>query len=227
MTHHTSTYIQPETILIVDDDPAHRDSLMRIFLRANYEIESAANGHAAIEWLKNKEFSIVLTDLIMPNIDGIAIIQASKKIQPDTPILLMTAYSSLENAVAAMREGAYNFLAKPIRRNELLLAIEKALEFRKLSSENTSLKKILNTHHHEKQMMDTISVNSHQNTYPISAEIVPFRVGMTLEQIEEAMIRATLESVQGDKPKAAKILGIGLRTLYRKIEQFNIGLEPN
>ncbi len=127
-------------ILVVDDEASHRDSLRRIFERAGYEVVVAADGTSAIEVLRSQTLQIVLTDLVMPRMDGLELLKAARTLQPEADVLLMTAYGTVENAVAAMREGAYDFISKPIKRGEVLGCIERCLEKQALVVENRSLK---------------------------------------------------------------------------------------
>jgi two-component system response regulator HydG len=127
-------------ILVVDDEPEHRDSLRRIFERAGYAVDTALDGAAALERLRSGPYSVVLTDLVMPRLDGLALLKAAHTVQPETDVVLMTAYGTVENAVDAMREGAYDFITKPVKRAELLAVVERALEKQALLVENRALK---------------------------------------------------------------------------------------
>ena len=127
-------------ILVVDDEPAHRDSLRRIFERAGHEVVVAADGDEAIALLQREAVHVVLTDLVMPKRDGTAVLKAAKAAQPEADVILMTAYGTVENAVQAMRDGAYDFLTKPTRRGEVLACLERVLERQRLIGENRALK---------------------------------------------------------------------------------------
>src|SRR5689334_22264292 len=115
-------------ILVVDDEPSHRDSLRRIFERAGHEVVTADDGERALELLRSEAHApttagrvdVILTDLVMPRMDGQALLKAAKTVQPDIDVVVMTAYGTVENAVAAMREGAYDFITKPTKRGEVL-----------------------------------------------------------------------------------------------------------
>ncbi len=133
----------PARILVVDDEPEHRDSLRRIFQRAGYEVLVAEDGSVALEVLQREAVQCVLTDLVMPRMDGQALLKAARAVQPEADVILMTAYGTVEHAVAAMREGAYDFITKPVRRGEVLAAIERSLERQALVVENRSLKREL------------------------------------------------------------------------------------
>ena len=128
------------TILVVDDEAPHRDSLRRIFERAGHRVLVAEDGAAALEVLRAEPVDVVLTDLVMPRMDGHALLRATKTVRPECDVVLMTAYGTVENAVAAMREGAYDFITKPVRRAEVLAAIDRVLEKQALLVENRSLR---------------------------------------------------------------------------------------
>lgn len=130
----------PARLLVVDDEPEHRDSLRRIFQRAGYDVLVAEDGAQALEVLQREAVSVVLTDLVMPRLDGQALLTAARAVQPEADVVLMTAYGTVENAVVAMREGAYDFITKPVRRGEVLAVVERCLERQALVVENRSLK---------------------------------------------------------------------------------------
>ena len=127
-------------ILVVDDEAAHRDSLRRIFERAGHEVALAKDGAEAQSFFKTHAVDVILTDLVMPNADGLSVLQAVKAQGNDVDVVLMTAYGNVENAVQAMRQGAADFLTKPTRRGELLACLDRVLERRRLLSENRALK---------------------------------------------------------------------------------------
>ncbi|MCC7075370.1 MAG: sigma-54-dependent Fis family transcriptional regulator [Deltaproteobacteria bacterium] len=127
-------------ILVVDDEPSHRDSLRRIFERAGHEVLVADDGEHALELLRREPVHVVLSDLVMPRMDGQALLKAAKTVQPELDVVMMTAYGTVENAVAAMREGAYDFITKPTKRGEVLAVIGRALERQALLEENRALR---------------------------------------------------------------------------------------
>ncbi|NMO16999.1 sigma-54-dependent Fis family transcriptional regulator [Pyxidicoccus fallax] len=128
------------TVLVVDDDRANLDSVSRIFQRENMATLSAANGTEALDLLRRPEVAVMVTDLMMPNMDGQELLRAARAIRPDVEVVLMTAYGTVETAVAAMKDGAYDFITKPLKRHALVKAVQKALEKRALVAENQSLK---------------------------------------------------------------------------------------
>jgi two-component system response regulator HydG len=127
-------------ILVVDDEPAHRESLRRIFERAGHQVTLASDGEEAIRLLQITAVDVVLTDLVMPRVDGRMVLQAALAARPGLDVVLMTAYGNVENAVAAMREGAKDFLTKPARRGELLACVDRILDRQRLVAENRALR---------------------------------------------------------------------------------------
>jgi two-component system response regulator HydG len=127
-------------ILVVDDEAAHRDSLRRIFERAGHEVTVAKDGDEALVLLGRVPVDIILTDLVMPRVDGRTVLSTALKLRPEADVVLMTAYGNVENAVAAMRDGAKDFLTKPTRRGELLACVDRLLERQRLMAENRALR---------------------------------------------------------------------------------------
>ena len=130
-------------ILVADDDPGLRESLERALIRDGYRVVTATDGTAALERLQSGGIDLVLTDLKMPGLNGIELLRAAKAISPDVAVILLTAFGTVEEAVKAMKEGAYDFLTKPFRREQLLKLIDKALERRSLIAQNRDLRQQL------------------------------------------------------------------------------------
>lgn len=129
-----------KTILIVDDDKNTRESIARV-LSNNYITYTASNGQVAIETLnKNDDIDIVLTDMMMPEMDGIELLEEIRSTNNDIAVILITGYSSIESAVDAMRKGAYDYITKPLDLNKLEITIKNALEHKRLRLENILLK---------------------------------------------------------------------------------------
>src|SRR5438045_3066432 len=131
---------EPATLLLVDDEPANLDSLERIFAREWYRTQRAATGAAALALLRDRPADVVLTDLMMPGMSGQELLRAVRAVAPDAEVVLMTAYGTVEAAVAAMKDGAYDFLTKPLKRHAVLKSVAQALEKRRLVLENKQLR---------------------------------------------------------------------------------------
>ena len=133
----------PATLLVADDDPGVRESLERTLTREGYRVVLASDGRAALERVQAGGIDLIVTDLKMPGLTGLDLLRAAKAITPDVDVILLTAFGTVEEAVKAMKDGAYDFLTKPFRREQLLKLIDKALERRDLIEQNRALKKEL------------------------------------------------------------------------------------
>jgi two-component system response regulator HydG len=127
-------------ILIVDDEPAIVESLTKIFRREGMTVLSATDGNAGLDLLRKHRVGVLLTDLMMPQTTGMDLLRAAKTIAPETEVVLMTAYGTVETAVDAMKEGAYDFVTKPLKRAHVVRIVRNALEKQSLLVENRSLK---------------------------------------------------------------------------------------
>ncbi|HME91552.1 MAG TPA: response regulator, partial [Myxococcaceae bacterium] len=105
------------TVLVVDDDQANLESVSRIFQRESLPALTAAGGKEALELLRRPEVAVMVTDLMMPGMDGQELLRAARALRPDVEVVLMTAYGTVETAVAAMKDGAYDFITKPLKRH--------------------------------------------------------------------------------------------------------------
>ncbi len=136
------------TVLIVEDDASNRTSLEKIFKREGFRIFAAEEGKAALDICRNHRVHVVLTDLMLPGMSGIDVIRALKTISPHAEVVVMTAYGTVETAVEAMREGAYDFVEKPLKRMEIVKSVRKAAERHALLAENRTLRKELSALRH-------------------------------------------------------------------------------
>ncbi|MCG5054800.1 MAG: sigma-54 dependent transcriptional regulator [Myxococcales bacterium] len=133
-------------ILVVDDEPGIVDSLRKVFERESLRVVTARNGAEALEVLRREAVAVMLTDLMMPGMSGLDLLRACRQLSPETETVLMTAYGTVENAVEAMKDGAYDFVTKPIKRAHITRAVAKALEKQSLVRENRSLREQLAAH---------------------------------------------------------------------------------
>src|SRR5438874_959753 len=127
-------------ILLVEDKESLRRVLRLTLESAGYSVAEAEDARAAAQALAREPFRLVLTDLRMPHGSGLDVLRASKEANADAPVVLMTAYGSIDEAVQAMKDGAHDFLQKPVDSNHLLLLIERALEQVRLRTENILLR---------------------------------------------------------------------------------------
>src|ERR1043165_3482869 len=127
-------------VLVVDDEPAIVESLTKIFRREGFTVLSATDGTQGLDVLRKHRVGVLLTDLMMPQTSGMDLLRAAKTIAPETEVVLMTAYGTVETAVDAMKEGAYDFVTKPLKRAHVVRIVRNALEKQSLLVENRSLK---------------------------------------------------------------------------------------
>ena len=127
-------------VLVVDDEAANRKVLERILVREGLDVLHAADGREAVTVLRGSTPDLMLTDLKMPGMSGLELMQVARTLDPDLEVIVMTAFGTVETAVEAMKEGAWDFVTKPLRRAEIVKAVRKALEKRLLVRENRQLR---------------------------------------------------------------------------------------
>ncbi len=115
-------------ILVVDDDEFVCSSLKWLLADEGYDVETASDGKTALGVLSRQSFDLVLTDLMMPDVDGLAVLRETKRVSPNTAVIILTGYGTLEAAMSALKEGAYDFLTKPCDDGEMRYKIQGALE---------------------------------------------------------------------------------------------------
>jgi two-component system response regulator HydG len=134
-------------ILVVDDQEIMRDSLAAILVREGHELVAAGDGPAAVARLSaGPRFDLLITDLKMPRMTGIELLAESKRLRPDLPVVLMTAFATVQTAVEAMKLGAYDYIQKPFDGEEIKLLVERTLEHNRLIRENAALRSMAETH---------------------------------------------------------------------------------
>ena len=134
------------SVLVVDDDPAHRTMLRTLLTGWGYAIDEADDGSTAIERVHERAFDLIMMDIRMVKVSGLQALAEIKALNPAIPIIIMTAYSSVESAVEALKSGAYDYLTKPLDFDELRLVMERAMEHSHLREENRLLRETLGVH---------------------------------------------------------------------------------
>jgi two-component system response regulator HydG len=186
-------------LLIVDDEAEHLQSLRRLFEREKTTVHTAPSGELALDIVRKEPVNVILTDLMMPGLSGQELLKAARAVRPEIDVIVMTAYATIENAVEAMREGAYDFIQKPFKSALALRVVERALERQALRAENVMLRREL-------------------------AENAPTSVrGRPIIGRSPAMV-ATMETVQQAAPSTATVLlygesGTGKELVARAIHE--------
>jgi two-component system response regulator HydG len=124
------------TVLVVDDDSAHRTMLKTLIGGWGYAVSEADDGSTAVEKIKDTAFDLVLMDVRMVKVSGLEALETIKAVNPAIPVIIMTAYSSVETAVKALKQGAHDYLTKPLDFDKLRLTIDRAMEHTRLKEEN-------------------------------------------------------------------------------------------
>jgi DNA-binding NtrC family response regulator len=132
-----------ENILVVEDEDVARKNLEHILKKEGYGVISVNNGVKALDLLKERPFDLVLTDLKMERVDGLEVLRVSRQLQPHTEVVMITGYATVNSAVEAMQEGAYHYVAKPYKIDQVRKIVKEALLKRRLQLENLELKETL------------------------------------------------------------------------------------
>ena len=131
----------PEKLLIVDDEPDMLKLLSMIIReKTPYEVTTTNNPLEALDFVKKGGFDMVIADLKMPGLDGIELLDAVKRVDQDIPVIIITAYGTVESATETIEKGGFDFITKPFRKEQILMTIDKALKWLKLQRENKMLK---------------------------------------------------------------------------------------
>jgi two-component system response regulator PilR (NtrC family) len=134
------------TILVIDDEEIMREILETLLVREGYQVRAATNAAEGLELARTLPFDAAIVDMMMPGMDGISALDELKKIDDDLPVLMITAFASVENAIAAMKRGAFDYITKPFKNEEVLVVLRNALAQRRLVAENRALRQNLQAH---------------------------------------------------------------------------------
>lgn len=134
-------------ILVIDDEAVIRDGVKRILERSGMDVSTSSGGRTALAMIQETDFDLVVTDLKMPGMNGIEVLKAIKVLQPEVPVIIITGYSTVDTAVDAMKNGAFDYIAKPFTPEQITEKVGKALAQKEVLTENLLLKKELREHH--------------------------------------------------------------------------------
>jgi DNA-binding NtrC family response regulator len=137
------------SILVIDDEEIMREILETLLTREGYDVRLAANGAEGLELAKSLPFDAAIVDVMMPGMDGVQTLDELKKLDDDLPVLMITAFASVENAINAMKRGAFDYITKPFKNDEVLVVLRNAVERRRLVAENTALRQNLQAQYHK------------------------------------------------------------------------------
>ena len=138
------------TILVVDDEEIMREILETLLTRDGYEVRLAASGAEGLELARSRAFDAAVVDVMMPGgMDGIATLDELRRVDEDLPVVMITAYASVESAIAAMKTGAFDYITKPFKNEEVLVVLRNAVERRRLVTENRTLRQNIQERYHK------------------------------------------------------------------------------
>src|SRR5690606_12668791 len=136
----------PGTILVIDDEEVMREVLDALLSREGYDVRLASDGHAGLELARTMAFDAAIVDVMMPGIDGLTVLSELKAIDEDLPVVMVTAFASVETALTAMKKGAFDYVTKPFKNDEVAAVVRNAVERTRLQRENRILKQNLQSH---------------------------------------------------------------------------------
>jgi len=186
-------------ILVVDDDQLTRKSLEHFLKRTGFTVLLAEGGREALEKMSDN-VAVVLLDLLMPDLSGLDCLRRFRRDYPDTQVVMLSGVGEIQDAVTAMKEGAFEYLTKPWNEEELLARLRQAAQIWQLIRDNRRLRRVLETTGDESLGM----------------------AGMTLAEIERLALLDTLKACNGSRAGAARMLGLSEKTIYNKIKRYGL-----
>ena len=192
-------------ILVVDDEESLRFFITRGLKKAGYDIDAVSDGRSAIERLSDVSYDVVLTDIVMPDVSGLDVLGAVHEMDKDAVVILMTAHGTVENAIDALRQGAFDYLTKPFELKELLVTIDRGLERRTVERENRKLRFLVNKR---------LETKPEENGGIASAR----------REWERSFIKDLLKKTRGNVTRAAALAQISRPNLHKKIR--SLGINP-
>lgn len=199
-----------EQILIIEDEQIARENLEHILVKEGYKVTAVESGTKGLSLIKSREFDLIITDYRMKKIDGMQILELSRGLAPFTEVIMVTGYATVDNAVMAMKEGAYHYVAKPYKIDEVRGIVKQALLKRSLQMENKALRQMIN----QKNLMPEIIGNS----------VSMAHVKKTIAQVAQTDISVIIlgESGTGKEIVARAIHSLSSRSSHEMVA-FNCG----
>lgn len=137
------------SVLVIDDEEIMREILEALLVREGYAVRLASSGAEGLELARSLPFDAVITDMMMPGVDGLHVLDELHKHDDELPVIMITAFASMENAIAAMKRGAFDYITKPFKNDEVLVVLRNAVERRRLMAENVTLRQNLQARYHK------------------------------------------------------------------------------
>jgi DNA-binding NtrC family response regulator len=203
-----------QRVLVVDDDPEIRKLLVELLRSAGFEALQAANGAEGLARFQQDSPSAVLLDVNMPGMDGMQVLREARRLDPSTPIILVTAQRGIGSAIEAVKEGAYDYITKPFENDDLILTVRRALESKRLRQENQTLRSRVELLG-DADPAGAIGLLDGNRSFK---EIVRH----SLVKVEREVLQQALKQTGGNKAKAARILRIDYKTIHTKTKEYGL-----
>jgi len=194
----------PVRVLVVDDEESVRFFLTRALAKAGYAVDAAPDGQVAIDLLGRTPYDVVLTDLVMPGLTGLDVLAAVHEMDKESIVILMTAHGTVENAIDALRKGAFDYITKPFETKELLVTVERGLERREVERENRKLRFLVNKRLDEDHEDDEGGIAAARREW------------------ERSYISDLLRKTHGNVTKAAELAQISRPNLHKKLRHLGL-----
>jgi DNA-binding NtrC family response regulator len=232
----------PVSVLVADDEESMRFFLVKTLKRAGYRVTAANNGREAVDRVVEGSFDLLLVDLKMPEMDGIEVLEAVKKISSDTVVILMTGYGTVENALEAMKRGAADYVTKPFHTDAILMCVERALERRRTVRENLRLRHLVEETPSaatptpptrttppvpsvdERRLAETLADTVRARGGPAPSPDRPPELRETVRLVEWLYVEEALRRHRGNVSAAAREAGISRPNFHRKLRE--LGFDP-
>src|SRR3990172_11474877 len=192
------------SVLVIDDEEIMREILEALLTREGYAVRLAGQAQEGLELARTVPFDAAIVDVMLPGMDGIAVLDELKKLDEDLPVVMITAFASVENAIAAMKRGAFDYITKPFKNDEVLVVLKNAIERRQLVDENKALRQNLQAHSHRFGEIIGRSARMRQ-VFPLGFEAAPSRTTILINGEsgtgKELIARAVhTNSARSDRP---------------------------
>jgi len=174
-------------VLVVDDEPSIREMLAEVLELEGYEVRAAADGRAALELVANLHFDLVLTDLKMPRVGGIELLEQLEQVSPSTVAVIMTGFGTVETAIGAMKRGAHDYILKPFKLDEVLTVVERAVAQKRMQAENLRLKQALSLHKVSEAISTSLSLD----------QVLGTMVETCLDELRASLVTTWLDDGEG------------------------------
>jgi two-component system response regulator PilR (NtrC family) len=191
-----------ERILIVDDEQEMRDLLAKVLEKNGYQVATAGDGESALALLEREPVDVVILDVVMPGLSGMEALKAVKELNPLTVVLIMTAFGSIDQAVQAVKEGAYDYISKPFKIDEMLLTVDKVLEERRLRHEVRALRQEVRTRYHFDSIVGKSRVM--QEVFGLIEQVAPSRSTVMVYGKSGTGKELVAKAIHYNSPRAGK-----------------------